>query len=240
MIFYLIRHGQSANNILADQLKEQPGPYPYDKYMKQRVAEPPLTATGERQAARLGKHVANLPISRLFCSPMLRTMQTMRPVADALSCAPSVWIELHEHGGIFHRPGVEAEAVGYPGLGRPEMSEMFPGFRLDGVGESGWWNGGEEDRAGCHARAVRVAEALHRMANDFAEDESIAAVSHGTFMDSLLKAILGRLPGSEFYVNHHNTGISRIDFLPWKGSENLVFVRYVNRTDHLAADDMTY
>ena len=240
MILYLIRHGQSSNNLLGDELKEQPGPYPYEEYMKQRVVEPPLTAIGERQATRLGEHVANLPISRLYCSPMLRTLQTMRPVGEALDCAPSIWIGLHEHGGIFHRAGIDAEAVGFPGLSLGEMSAMFPGFRINGVGEYGWWSGGEEDRAGCHARAVRVAEELHRMAENLAEDESIAAVSHGTFMDSLLKALLGRLPGNEFYFNHHNTGISRIDFLPWRGSSSMAFVRYVNRTDHLAVDDMTY
>ena len=241
MILYLIRHGQSANNLLADELKEQPGPFSYEDYMKQRVAEPPLTSTGEKQADRLGRFIHALPITRLYCSPMLRTMQTVRPVADALNCAPAIWVDLHEHGGVFHRPGVDAEAVGFPGLGRAEMSEMFPGFQLDGIGESGWWCGGEEDRAACHARAARVAEALHRMAKDAAEDESIAAITHGTFMDSLLKALLGRLPGNEFYFNHHNTGITRIDFLPYGQSSGLVvFVRYANRVDHLASEEMTY
>ena len=241
MILYLIRHGQSANNLLAEELKVQAGPFPYERYMTQRVAEPPLTAIGERQAARLGAYITELPITRLYCSPMLRTMQTMRPVAEALNCAPSVWIDLHEHGGVFHRAGVDAQAVGYPGLCRAEMSELFPGFRLDGIGESGWWLGGEEDLAACHARAVRVAEELHRMAKDCAEDESIAAVSHGTFMDSLLKALLGRLPGKEFYFNHHNTGITRINLLPYGNSSDIVvFVRYANRANHLTEDDMTF
>lgn len=241
MILYLIRHGQSANNLLAEQLLGRPGPSRFETYMKQRVAEPPLTEMGEKQADRLGAYVRGMAITRLYCSPMLRTMQTIKPVADSLDCQPSVWIDLHEHGGIFLRSGADAQAVGFPGLNRAEMSSMFPGYGLDGIGENGWWHGAEEDRASCHARAVRVAEELHRMAKASEEDEGIAAVSHGTFMDSLLKALIGRLPGNEFYFNHNNTGITRVDFSPSKTDGSMsVTVRYVNRTDHLADEHTTY
>ena len=129
MILYLIRHGQSSNNLLAEQFKDLAGPYPFETYMKQRVAEPPLTKLGEHQAERLGSYVKGMAISRLYCSPMLRTMQTIRPLAESLGCDPAVWIELHEHGGVFHRPGADAQAVGHPGLSRSEMSEMFPNYR---------------------------------------------------------------------------------------------------------------
>ena len=241
MILYLIRHGQSSNNLLAEQLKERLGPYPFETYMRQRVAEPPLTELGEQQASRLVTYFVDVAISRLYCSPMLRTMQTIRPVADALDLSPTVWLDLHEHGGVFLRPGPDAEAVGFPGLSRAEMSQKFPGYRLNGVGECGWWQGGEEDIASCHARAVRVAEALHQMAKDSEEDEGIAAVSHGTFMDSLLKALLGRLPGNDFYFNHHNTGITRVDFTPSRTDNSMVVtVRYTNRADHLADNDLTH
>ena len=241
MILYLIRHGQSANNLLAEQLNEGPGQISFETYMKQRVAEPPLTEMGEKQAKRLGTFISDVAITRLYCSPMLRTMQTMQPVADALGCDPSVWLELHEHGGIFLRPAADAEAVGFPGLSRAEMSAMFPGYRLDGIGESGWWHGAEEDRASCHARALRVAEALHLMAKESDEEEGIAAVSHGTFLDSLLKALLGRLPGNEIYFNHHNTGITRVDFSTSRTESSMsVTIRYTNRADHLADNHLTF
>ena len=241
MILYLIRHGQSTNNLLAEQLKEREDEVYWSSYTKERVAEPALTAMGEEQASLLGTYMGDVAISRLYCSPMLRTMQTIQPVADALGASPSVWLDLHEHGGIFLRPDASAEAVGFPGLSRAEMSAKFPGYRLDGVGENGWWQGAEEDRAACHARAVRVAEALHKMAKESEEDEGIAAVSHGTFMDSLLKALLGRLPGNEIYFNHHNTGITRVDFLSSMSDSGMfVIVRYTNRTDHLAGIRLTY
>ncbi len=241
MILYLIRHGQSSNNLLAEQLKERPGPFPFETYMRQRVAEPPLTEMGERQAKRLGAYAKGMTISRLYCSPMLRTMQTILPLAESLGREPAVWVDLHEHGGIFLRSGPNEEAVGHPGLNRAEMKEMFPGYRLDGISDSGWWHGDEEDLASCHARAVRVAEELHRMAGESEENESIAAVSHGTFMDSLLKALLGRLPGHDLYFNHHNTGVTRVDFSSSSpDGRAVVTVRYTNRAEHLAGEHMTY
>lgn len=241
MILYLIRHGQSANNLLAERLKERAGPYPFESYMKQRVAEPPLTDLGESQAERLGEHAQTLPLTRLYCSPMLRTMQTVRPLAQLKGLNPAVWIDLHEHGGVFHRPGSDAAAVGQPGLNRSEMSKLFPGYQLNGISDKGWWRGGEEDLASCHARAVRVADRLHRMARELTEDESIAAVSHGTFMDSLLKALLGRLPGTGLYFNHHNTGVTRVDLnTPASGGSPLVNIRYTNRAEHLREDHLTY
>ena len=244
MIVYLIRHGQSANNLLAEQLSGRVGPFPFDRYMNERVHEPPLTEIGEIQAKLLSAYMAELgpasPPTRLYCSPMLRTLQTTQPLAEALNCAPSVWMDLHEQGGIFRRTGEEDEAIGFPGLSRAKVAELFPGYHADSIGEEGWWYGGEEDLASCFARAVRVAETLHQMAGK-SDDERIGLVSHGTFMGSLLKALLGRLPGNGLYFNHHNTGVTRLDFARQQTNANLVMnVRYMNRADHLTADLMTH
>ena len=239
MILYLIRHGQSANNVLAEEIKERPGPYSFDTYMKERVAEPPLTDLGALQAQRLGEHAHALPLTRLYCSPMLRTLQTAQPLARSLGIDASVWVELHEQGGVFHRPGSDAKSVGLPGLKRSEMSKLFPDYQLDSVGENGWWSGGEEDLPSCHARAIRVADRLHRMARELESDECIGAVSHGTFMDCLLKALLGRLPGKGLYFNHQNTGVTRVDF-ETNANGVTIFVRYTNKTGHLGEDQLTY
>lgn len=239
MILYLIRHGQSANNVLAEEIKERPGPYSFGTYMKERVAEPPLTDLGELQAKMLGDHAHALPLTRLYCSPMLRTLQTAQPLARSLGIHPSVWVDLHEQGGVFHRPGSDSKSVGLPGLKRSEMRELFPDYQLDTVGEKGWWRGGEEDLPSCHARAIRVADKLHSMAKDQAKDDCIGAVSHGTFMDCLLKALLGRLPGTGLYFNHQNTGVTRVDFETGEKGTT-VYVRYTNRTEHLYEDQLTY
>lgn len=267
MILYLIRHGQSVNNLLADQIRSVNNDFDrsaYENYMANRVADPPLTEAGEEQADRLavylrqsrpkhrsgmddgsGEPNANpsgnaLGISRLYASPMLRALQTAQPVARALGLPTRIWIGLHEHGGMFENDNENGEAVGHPGLNRRQIEERFPNFELvDEVTDDGWWFAGEEDRAGCHARAVRVAAELHEMAGEL-EGERIAAVTHGTFLDSLIKAVIGRLPGDEFHIGHHNTAITRIDYTrELQNGSGITVVRYTNRVDHLTPELIT-
>ena len=129
MELYIIRHGQSSNNALLDQSK--------------RVADPQLTAMGRQQAELLARELAGnvdpadrvrmnfgAPaasaeagrghgITRLYCSPMWRAMQTAEPVARALGLEPEVWIDIHEHGGIFLEEN--GTFTGYGGKTRPEI-----------------------------------------------------------------------------------------------------------------------
>ncbi len=262
MILYLIRHGQSLNNFLGESVLTSDGQFDqnaYETYMTSRVSDPPLTEVGQQQAELLGdflreahpKHrathddppeeelrgtdvVNRLGISRIFCSPMLRTLQTAQPAATTLGIQPEVWVDIHEHGGVFDNQSADGSPVGYPGLTRSQIEAQFPGYQVtDGVDETGWWRGGEEDRPACDARAIRVAARLLEMAKEIG-DERIAIVTHGTFMDSLLTTILGRLPGNEFHFSHYNTGITRIDYTEsWRDKTPLMLIRYTNRVDHL-------
>ncbi|MFZ1753995.1 MAG: histidine phosphatase family protein [Caldilineaceae bacterium] len=269
MILYLIRHGQSFNNRLGETVLTTNGELDqdaYTRYMNSRVADPELTDIGKKQAEKLAeflrearpKHRAThddppeselrgtdvpnrLGISRIYSSPMLRTLQTSQPTATALGVQPEVWTDIHEHGGVFDNSGPDGVVVGKPGLSRSEINTLFPGYTIPEarIGENGWWSGGEEDRPDCDARAIRVAARLRAMALEFG-NERIAAVMHGTFMDSLIKAILGRLPGSDLHFSHYNTGITRIDYTEsWQDKTPLVLVRYTNRVDHLTPDLIT-
>jgi 2,3-bisphosphoglycerate-dependent phosphoglycerate mutase len=243
----LIRHAQSANNVLA----ESDG-HDYDLYMATRVPEPPLTEVGHRQAVLLAQQLADAaaraavdtersawlanehPISELYVSPMLRALQTAAPIACALGLAPQVWVDIHEHGGIFTGNPDKANVVGYPGLTRAEMAAQFPTFRvLDGVGDDGWWHGGYEEIDVCYVRAQRVAAALYAMAAD-RPDATVALVTHGTFLDNLMHALF--VPGEAYDERVHfsnlNTAVSRVDF----DAAGRVALRYLNRIDHLPPD----
>jgi 2,3-bisphosphoglycerate-dependent phosphoglycerate mutase/probable phosphoglycerate mutase len=237
MELYLIRHAQSTNNALADQ--------------RQRVMDPELTPLGLRQAALLAERLATVlkplavpagtsgngpgPVAesrrlRLYCSPMWRSLQTAHFISEALGVEPEVWIEIHEHGGIFLDHGEPQGIVGYPGKSRDEILAHFPTCVLpEGITAEGWWRGGFEDIEGCYARAVQVAEALRDRA---AGDEVLLLVSHGTFMDALLKALLDQPLRSNFYYGHNNTGITHLEFTP----SGWLLVRYQNRLDHLPAE----
>jgi broad specificity phosphatase PhoE len=239
MQLYIIRHAQSTNNALTDE--------------KDRTYDPPLTDLGRRQAERVAGHLADgLPlderffpgknvngaaprgfgITRLYCSPMLRTLQTAQPISEALGIAPEVWVDIHEHGGLYLEHADERGIVGFPGLSRREFAERFAHYVLpDGITDQGWWNPvhGMESEEASMERAVRVAASLREQSPS---QEHIAIVTHGTFANHLIKAIFDQLPGRRLYYYHYNTAISRIDFY----DSGWLALAYLNRVDHLSPD----
>jgi len=237
MKLFLIRHAQSANNLLGEQVH-------FDEYMNQRDPEPPLTDLGFRQAELLAEHLVSrhytedkleaaagdsYGFTKLYCSPMLRTMQTVWPFVQRTGLMPEIWLDIHEQGGIFRgNPHGEGGAQGFPGLTRAEMGEQFPGYLLgDDCAEIGWWTGGYEDMDACHLRAAKVADKLRQMA-EISTNERIALISHGTFLEALISALLG-VSGHRSYFSHYNTAIDRIDFM----ADGFLVIRYTNRIAHI-------
>src|SRR4029079_5882036 len=116
-----------------------------------------------------------------------------------------------------------------------EMQELFPNYTLPvHVNEKGWWNPavGAEDKEACMARAIRVAGALRIQGGSA---QRIALVTHGTFADCLVKALLNLLPGDDLRFFHYNTAITRIDFR----TDGKTIVRYLTRVDNLPAELMS-
>jgi len=232
MELFLIRHGESTNNALADA--------------SARVADPLLTTLGERQAERVAAHLGDLahlhstqrstapPLDRLYCSAMLRAMQTADAIGRRLGLAPELWLDIHEFGGIYLDHG--ADKVGYPGATRDELAARFPNCVLaPDLPRDGWWNRPYEEHGAGVERALRVARALRDRAH---EPTRIGLVSHGDFLNALLRALLDRSDlasaaiwpwrAGDVYYEHRNTGVTCIELTP-----EVVFVRYLNRADHL-------
>jgi broad specificity phosphatase PhoE len=246
----MIRHGQSANNVLAESQGHD-----YAAYMAGRQHEPPLSEIGHRQAELLAQKLADLttnpptptvrlgwvtnefPITRIYVSPMLRAMQTALPISRVLHITPEVWVDIHEHGGVFTGSPEAGNVIGYGGLTRAEMAAQFATYRVaDGISEQGWWRGGYEEMEVCYARACRVAEQLYALYEE-CEDATIALVTHGTFLDTLMHALFvpNEPYGNRIHFSHLNTAMSRIDF----GKGRRVALRYHNRIDHLPLDLVT-
>ena len=143
---HLIRHGQSTNNVLADDSPSA--------YLGRRTADAPLTALGAAQADALGRrlHATSLrsapgapPLSALYCSAMTRAVDTAcraaaiaagddasQPPQSPKSSAvrPRVWPALTEVGGLFElqldASGVPIGDVGVGGLSRDALAAAFP------------------------------------------------------------------------------------------------------------------
>jgi len=235
MELYIIRHAQSTNNALADE--------------RDRVRDPLLTELGERQADILARHLANGPelqpsastedgrdgggygITRLYCSPMWRSLQTAYPIGQSLGLTPEVWTDIHEKGGIFLDHWDGRGPIGYPGKTRQEIQKAFPHCILpEDITEEGWWNRDHEDWAACHERATRVAQALREQATS--SDETIALVSHGGFLDALMKALFSQQPDGQLFYYHYNTAVSRIDL----NGNGRLDIHYLNRVGHLPVE----
>jgi len=213
MELYLIRHGQSFNNAQDDSAN--------------RVCDPPLTEAGHEQAKRVAAHLrdGDYGLEQIYCSAMLRTLQTIAPIAETLELTPELWIDVHEEGGIWLDEG--NGPVGFPGMRRSEIEGQFPGFVVpDEITEEGWWNRPQESQGALQTRALRVAQALKSRVDG--TDLRLGIVTHGAFANALLQALIsgGALAG--VYFGHHNTAISRVDFV-----DGMVRPRFLNRVEHL-------
>jgi broad specificity phosphatase PhoE len=220
----LIRHAESANNAL---WARDP-----DAFTSERTHDPPLTDLGFEQADTLARHLAarGARIDRLVASPMLRAIQTARPVAAALGVPLEIWVEVHERGGIYvGDPRTGEGFVAHPGLSRSAIDELVPGARVpDAVDDEGWWRDGHETD---DVFAVRAGDAFARLIDEsgrHAEDDVIAVVTHGDFANALLGAAVGA-PAGRVYFNHVNTGLTRLRLR----ADGRVSLGYVNRTPHL-------
>ena len=253
MVVYLIRHAQSEGNVAHQNAQS------FAEYVSQRPADPALTELGHKQAQILAHYLQSeqdadrrvdvirrepwngYQIDKLFCSPMLRAMQTAQPIQQALGLNPQLWIDLHEQGGLFDYNSADREDVrNHPGMTRSQMEEKFPGYGLvNEITDEGWWCGGKENLAICMGRAIQVGYELRVRARDLHESgtpDVIALISHGTFINCLLKSLLHKLPDVGFHFRHYNTGITRVNF----GEGEFVQLHYINRTHHVPLGCLTH
>jgi 2,3-bisphosphoglycerate-dependent phosphoglycerate mutase len=240
MQLYLIRHGQSENNALWDRA----GP------REERHPDPELTELGHKQAQRLAKFLADpqssslsgalvssyrddtqnvegFDLTHLYCSPMIRAIDTGTYIARALDMPIAVWEDLHEVGGIFCEDGETGQEIGLPGNDRAYLCARYKDLILpgDGWGNGGWWNRPFEQREQRILRAQRFVRDL--MCRHGGTDDRVAAVSHAGFCNYALAVVLdwpnrGR---NGFRIN--NTAITRIEL------KDQVSVMYTNRIEFL-------
>ncbi len=219
---YLVRHGQSANNALAEHL---------------RVPDPGLTEIGEQQAVALAAWFTSHAIDYLYCSPFLRALETVRPLAELSQFPVRVRGNLFELGGCYsgHETGQER---GEPGMGKNQLQSGYPTWEIDTtIGEAGWWGREYETWEQGRARAASVALWL---ASDLAATRGTRLlVIHADFKRLLLEAIfsdaeLDALQIDLAEIPLYNTGVSCLEHSPegW-------LLREFNSTQHLPSKLVT-
>ena len=219
----LIRHGQSTNN----------------EGKRPRVADPPLTDIGVEQARWVGESLKDEGITRLYCSPMLRTLQTAQAISEIIDLPPHVFVGLHEWGGIWEARG-DGTAVQLPGLTRSGIREICPDAILpEDVTDQGWWfnEGFAGDIEGMAELSHENALAFiaHLMDHHGNTEQRVAAVSHGGSGGSLISAFFGLPPDvgySRFTQN--NTAVSKLLFTSDRRQ-----LHYLNKISHLPPEAVT-
>ena len=229
MELYLIRYGQSANNLRKQALVEHPHTSP--AAAAPRMADPPLTDLGEMQARLAGELLKDEGITRLYCGPMLRTLQTAQIIGTLLDLSPHVFVGLHEWGGVWE-PRDAGPSVQLTGMTREEIGERFPRFVLPAdVTDQGWWfHGWDGDEAMLDlAHRSALSFIAHLEAHHAESEQRVAAILHGGSGSSLVGALFG-VPQDVRYARftHDNTGITRIS-MDSEGRR----LRYLNRIEHV-------
>jgi phosphoserine phosphatase len=162
--FYLVRHGQSEANA---------------RLVIQGHRDFPLDEAGRRQARAAADWLKGKKISSIVCSPLSRAEETARIIAAAtVASRPEVDQDL-----------IEIDTGRFSGISLEEAKLRFPAEYAAFEGES--WEGvpDAERAAALYERAMRVWTRLKARAES--GDEAIVAVSHGGFIQWLVRATFG-------------------------------------------------
>ncbi len=239
---YFIRHGQSTNNAMWDDVER-------NTYLVQRAMDPDLTEKGKKQVRMVADFLSQpyqangrdpqnrngFGLTHLYCSLMVRAVKTGMAISEKLDLPLQAWPEIHETGGIFEiREGDEEHIyIGHSGHGRAFFQTHFPNLILpDDLPEEGWWNRDKEPREEYLKRArnifARLCERHH------GQEHRVGIVTHGGIFARIL-TIMFQVEAEKYWFLMNNCGISRIDV----DDDGHVILAYMNRVDFLPDDLVT-
>jgi broad specificity phosphatase PhoE len=201
----LVRHGQSEHNAgLTDFL------------------DSPLTPLGQEQAERTAQKLQNDSITRGFVSPLLRTLQTMSPIAREGGFPVNIEPQLHE----YFSTDLYQE---FPGMTLDNIRTKFPFCSLPDTHIlcDPWWTQEIEGALAIYARCEGFRDYV---AAHFSRESHILIVSHAETVGRLIEAFLQVSPNFQGPPWSGNCGVSR---LSWVDLEKPAVVQFINDESHL-------
>ncbi|MGL5405924.1 MAG: histidine phosphatase family protein [Propionibacteriaceae bacterium] len=227
MKLLLIRHGQSENNALVETTGSD--------YL--RSPDPTITELGVQQSHAIAKEItqnANYPRpTHLYSSLMRRTIETATPLAEALDLPIIARTDSYERPGPYQ--GTALTRSVHPGSPKSLLAGLTSRLILPAdATEDGWYQGKLETTTDSESRAHRL---LADLRSNHTDQDVIALVTHGWFINTLLSAAAGIAPPTWFH--HCNTATT---LLSWESGfrddsgtilKNQLNLYWVNRYDHL-------
>jgi 2,3-bisphosphoglycerate-dependent phosphoglycerate mutase len=218
-------------------------------YLFERSTDPELTPIGKEQADLVGQALsqpltedgfnphnrAGFGLTHLYCSLMVRAVQTGMAISHRTHLPLVGWPELHETGGLFDTELVDGEKlfIGQPGHGRSYFKAQFPGLQIpDDLPESGWYNRDKEPREQYLVRAQKIIDRL--IAEHAGQDHRVGVVMHGGIFARILTAFFN-IQAERYWILMNNCAISRVDI----SDEGQVLLTYMNKVDHLPDNMIT-
>lgn len=199
---YLVRHGQTEWNLEGRWQGQQ---------------DSNLTSLGVAQAKAVAQRLAHVPFDMLYSSDLGRTHNTAKAIARLTGHKIHLDARLRERrGGIMEGRTLDEAKAEFPQHFEVELSQRSADFAFPG-GES-------------------EVEMLDRALDVLSElairhpGQRIVAVSHGAFLNTFLRHILGTQPASwRFRLN--NCGLSIVTYGDFHDSSWLV--NTINETGYL-------
>jgi len=218
----LIRHAESVNNKIHKALGNT------EAFQKTRESDPSLTEKGFEQANVLAKilhqnrHVWFKTEPVIYSSPMLRALQTAKPIANVFNTGIIAWPNICEKNGIYHK--VHDLGVGRRGLTIDGIGKAIGDWKFrwrDPCSHEGWWEGDAENgmeteghfkrrleevcsELGSPARGSQLISAGGHVGNR-RKDECVLVISHGKFIANLCRYLFD---APDLGFTHFNTGVT--------------------------------
>jgi len=178
MKLYVSRHGESEANV--------------QQVYSNGLGVHGLTETGRQQAAELAGHLRGIPFAALYCSPVLRAVQTAAIVGEQLGLAYQIEDGLREYDvGVLEGRTYDQETDRiYWEVTRQWMEELNWDARIEG-GES------------CNDIAARFMPFIRRLENQYVEPgANVLLISHGGTLRCMLPILLRNIDHA-YAMAHH-------------------------------------